>query len=115
MKKETKPKEPQKKAAKEVLPKDEPSIPKQPQPPISQFMKKVGTDAVADFLDKSYASSHLSPAKVRPTQSTPIRSAASTPIKSPFQKKARLFGSPDHATGSVEAGLPSLLCVCVEF
>ena len=110
VKRETKPKESresQKNVAKEVEPKNEASIPKQPQVAISQFMmKKTGPGMVADFLDRSYGASHLSPAKVRPTQSTLVRSAASTPIKSPFQKKAKLFGSPDQATGSVQAGLP---------
>ncbi|CAE7685483.1 unnamed protein product, partial [Symbiodinium sp. CCMP2592] len=103
VKKETKPKETQKKAAKEVEPKDDASIPKQPQMPISQFMTKPAAAAmVSDFLDKSYGSSHLSPAKIRPTQSTPIKSTASTPIKSPFHKKVKLFGSPGVAAGSVE-------------
>ena len=114
VKREVKPKETPKYVAKEVEPKDEASMPKQPQVPISQFMRKPGSGMVTDFLDKAYGASHLSPAKVRPTQSTPIRSAASTPIKSPFQKKAKLFGSPHAATGSAQAGLPSLFCVCVE-
>ena len=113
VKKETKPKETQKVVAKEVEPKDEASVPKHPQAPISQFLVKAapGAGMVTDFLDKSYGASHLSPAKIRPTQSTPSRSAASTPIKSPFQKKAKLFGSPDAA--AVQAALPLFCCVCV--